>query len=453
MIIGIFMWLDFVKKDDPETFGLIAGELGRQRNGLEMIPSENFTSLAVMQAVGSVLTNKYSEGYPNRRYYGGNEFIDRIEKLAIDRAKALFGVPHANVQPYSGSPANLAVYLALCKPGDTICGQGLMDGGHLTHGWKTSMTGQLFNSVQYGVNGEGYIDIDNMRKLVLENRPKLIWVGSTAYTRQFPFREIYEIADEVGAYVAADISHISGLVVGGEHESPVGHAHIVTTTTHKTLRGPRGAMIMVTQKGIEKDPDLPDKIDKTIFPGMQGGPHDHTTAGIAIALLEASRPEFREYAKQIVKNARALAEGLNRRGMKLVTGGTDNHMVLIDLTKFGKGKGVFAQDALDAVGITVNKNTVPHDQSSPFYPSGIRLGTPALTTRGMKEGEMDVIAGLIAGVIEEISGNELPEDKDSRMAYLKEFRGGIGKNWKLAEIRRDVMALSVKFPLYPDITV
>ncbi|MHB1829883.1 MAG: serine hydroxymethyltransferase [Candidatus Micrarchaeaceae archaeon] len=447
------MWLDSVKKDDPETFGLIVEELGRQRNGLEMIPSENFTSIAVMQAVGSVLTNKYSEGYPSRRYYGGNEFIDQIEKIAIDRAKALFGVPHANVQPYSGSPANLAVYLALCKPGDIICGQGLTDGGHLTHGWKTSMTGQLFKSVQYGVNEEGYIDMDNMRKIVLENKPKLIWVGSTAYTRPFPFRETYEIANEVGAYVAADISHISGLVVGGAHESPVNYAHVVTTTTHKTLRGPRGAMIMVTQKGIEKDPDLPDKIDKTIFPGMQGGPHDHTTAGIAIALLEASRPEFREYAKQIVKNAQALAEGLNKRGMKLVTGGTDNHMVLVDLTKFGKGKGVFAQDALDVVGITVNKNTVPRDPSSPFYPSGIRLGTPALTTRGMKEGEMDVISGFIVEVIEEVKGNELPEDKEARTAYLRDFREGIRENERLAAIRRSVIELSGRFPLYPEITV
>ncbi len=446
------MWLDSVREDDPETFGLIVEELGRQRNGLEMIPSENFTSIAVMQAVGSVLTNKYSEGYPNRRYYGGNEFIDRVETLAVNRAKALFGVPHANVQPYSGSPANLAVYLALCKPGDVICGQGLTDGGHLTHGWKTSVTGQIFKSVQYGVNEEGYIDIDSMRKIVLENRPKLIWVGSTAYTRPFPFRETYEIAGEVGAYVAADISHISGLVAGGVHESPVNYAHIVTTTTHKTLRGPRGAIIMVTHKGIEKDHDLPDKIDKTVFPGMQGGPHDNTTAGIAVALLEASRPEFGEYARQVVKNAQALAEGLNKRGMKLVTGGTDNHMLLVDLTKFGKGKGVFAQYALDAVGITVNKNTVPKDQSSPFYPSGIRLGTPALTTRGMKEEEMEVIAGFIAEVINEVKGNELPEDKESRVAYLKEFREGIGKNSKLAEIRESVVRLSSRFPLYPELT-
>lgn len=451
-MVGDFVWYDKIAKADPEILASIKGELRRQRDGLEMIPSENFTSEAVMQASGSILTNKYSEGYAGRRYYGGNEFIDQVERTAVERAKKLFGVPYVNVQPYSGSPANFEVYLAVCKPGDVICGQGLTDGGHLTHGWKTSATGQLFKSVQYGVNAEGYIDLDGMRRMIRENRPKLVWAGATAYTRSFPFREIFEVANEVGAYVAADISHISGLVVGGVHESPVDYSHIITTTTHKTLRGPRGAMIMVTQKGLEKDPELAEKIDKSVFPGMQGGPHDHTTAGIAIALLEASKQEFKEYARQVVKNAKALAEGLNGKGLKLVTGGTDNHMVLIDLTPFGKGKGVFAQDALDVVGITVNKNTIPHEPASPFYPSGLRLGTPALTTRGMKEQEMRTIAGLIADVIDEVKGNELPEDKEERLAYLRKYKEDIKTNPKLLAKREAVLELCSRFPLYPEIS-
>ncbi len=446
------MWFDMIAKGDPEIFELVKKEVGRQRNGLEMIPSENFASSAVMQAVGSVLTNKYSEGYPGRRYYGGNEFIDGIERTAVERAKKLFGVPYVNVQPYSGSPANLEVYLALCKPGDVVCGQSLTEGGHLTHGWKTSVTGMIFKSVQYGVKADGYVDTEGMRKIILENRPKLVWVGASAYSRAFPFKEVWEAANEVGAYVAADIAHIAGLIVGGVHESPVNYSHIITTTTHKTLRGPRGAMIMVTQKGIEKDPDLPEKMDKIVFPGMQGGPHDHTTAGIAVALLEASRPEFREYAQQIVRNARALAEGLKGRGIKLVTDGTDNHIVLMDLTPFGKGRGVFVQDALDAVGITVNKNTIPKEPSSPFYPSGIRLGTPALTTRGMKEAEMSAIAGLIADVVEEVKGNELPDDKAERAVRLKKFKEGLKSNERLAVIRNSVLELCGRFPLYPEIS-
>lgn len=445
------MWYDKVNETDPEMMKFLREELARQRDGLEMIPSENFTSLAVMQASGSVLTNKYSEGYPGKRYYGGNQVIDKVERLAVERAKKLFGVPYVNVQPYSGSPANMEVYLAVCKPGDTIVGQSLYSGGHLTHGFKTSQTGMIFNSIQYGVREDGYMDLDGARKIILENRPKLVWVGCSAYTRPFPFKELAEMADEVGAYLAADIAHVAGLVVGGAHESPVKYAHIITTTTHKTLRGPRGAMIMVTDKGIAKDPELPEKIDKTVFPGLQGGPHDHTTAGIAIALLEASKPEFRNYAAQIVKNAKALAEGLSARNIKLVTGGTDNHIVLIDLTPFGKGKGVFVQDALDSVGITVNKNTIPNEPASPFYPSGIRLGTPALTTRGMKEPEMKLTADMIADVIDYVKGNELPEDKDARVAYLKKFRESLVNDSKLAGIRERVVDVCKKFPLYPDL--
>lgn len=445
--------LDNIRKVDPGLFEQIKLELNRQRTGLEMIPSENFTSIAVMEASGSILTNKYSEGYPGKRYYGGNQFIDKIENIAIDRAKKLFGVPYVNVQPYSGSPANLAVYMAICKPSDKIMGLNLSDGGHLTHGWKASVTGQIFESIPYHVKEDGYIDIEEVRRLAEKNRPKLIWIGATAYSRQLPFKEFAKIADDVGAYLAADISHIAGLVVAGAHESPIDYVHIVTTTTHKTLRGPRGAMIMITGKGIKKDPELQDKIDKIIIPGMQGGPHDHTTAGIAIALLEASRPEFREYGKQIVKNAQALAKRLQENGMKVVSGGTDNHLLLLDLTSIGKGTGVFVQEALDKAGITVNKNAVPKDTSSMFYPSGIRLGTPALTTRGMKEKEMIQIADMITKIANWSSRYKLPDDKDERNKLLKEFRGVIGTDKTIEELRNEVVELCSKFPLYPDLMI
>ena len=444
-----FNGLAILKKTDPEIYEAIKNELKRQREHLEMIPSENFTSIAVMQANGSVLTNKYSEGYPGKRYYGGNQFIDVVENLARDRAKKLFGVPHVNVQPYSGSPANFAVYTAVCKPGDTIMGMNLTDGGHLTHGWSTSATGQYFKSVPYHVKPDGYIDIDEARRLARENKPKLIWIGATAYTRPLPFKEFAEIADEVGAYLAADISHIAGLVVSGQHESPVPYVHIVMTTTHKTLRGPRGAMIMVTERGLKKDPELADKIDKAVFPGLQGGPHDNAVGGIAIAMKEASTPEFKNYGAQIVKNAKALAEELTRRGLRLVTGGTDNHMILMDLTPFGKGKGVFVQDGLDAAGIVCNKNTIPQDPSSPFYPSGVRMGTPALTTRGMKEQEMREIADIIADVVDAVKGYELPDDKEKRAEVLKRFREEVKVNPRVVDAKRRTLALAQRFPLYP----
>lgn len=445
------MALEHVQSSDGELFGYIKSELGRQRNGLEMIPSENFPSLAVLEACGSVLNNKYSEGYPAKRYYGGNQFIDKVESLAISRAKSLFNVPHANVQPYSGSPANLAVYLSVCKPGDTIMGLSLPDGGHLTHGWSTSASGMIFNSVQYHLKPDGTTDIEGARKLALENKPKLIWVGATAYPRALPFKEFAAIADEVGAYLAADISHVAGLVAAGAHESPVDYAHIVTTTTHKTLRGPRGAIIMVTNKGLKKDPELASKIDKMIFPGLQGGPHQHQTAGIAIALMEAAKPEFKDYATQIVKNSKALADQLMKNGIKLVSNGSENHLILIDLTPFGKGKGVFVQTALDEANITTNKNTIPNEPNSAFYPSGLRLGTPAITTRGMKEVEMVQIADLITRVIKEVSTNELPEDKDERVAYLKKFREEIKTNRNLSAVRDSVLKICEKFPLYPDL--
>jgi len=413
-----------------------------------MIPSENYVHPVVLEAMGSVLTNKYSEGYPGKRYYGGNEVIDMIERLAIERAKQAFGVPHVNVQPYSGSPANFAVYVALCKPGDAIMGLNLPDGGHLTHGWKASVTGQYFRSVPYHVKSDGYIDLDEVKKLAEENKPKIIWIGATAYVREFPFEEFGEIADSVGSYLIADIAHISGLVIAGAHKSPVPYAHIITTTTHKTLRGPRGAMIMVTEKGLKKDPELADKIDRAIFPGTQGGPHDHTTAAIAAALGLALKPEFKEYGHQIVRNTKALAQSLMENEIKLVTNGTDNHMALIDLTSFGKGKGIFVQEALDLAGITVNKNAIPGEPSSPFYPSGIRLGTPPLTSRGMKESEMKIIGTWIAKIIHEVKDYELPEGKDARTEAIKKFREEIQKNEVIKKIRQEVIELCKKFPLY-----
>ena len=437
--------------DDTEIFDALDRELKRQREALEMIPSENFVSIPVMRALGSVLTNKYSEGYPGKRYYGGNQFIDTIERLAVERAKALFKVPHANVQPYSGSPANLAVYLSICKPGDVIMGQELTSGGHLTHGWKSSATGQLFNSVQYHVNRDGYIDIEEVRSLAERNRPKLIWVGSTAYSREFPFKELSEISDSVGAYLAADISHIAGLVVAGVHTSPVPYAHIITATTHKTLRGPRGAIIMVTERGLEKDPELGDKIDRMVFPGLQGGPHDNAMAGIAIALHEASTKEFREYAERIVSNSRKLASTLTKKGIKVVSGGTDNHMMVLDLTPYGRGKGVFVQEALEQAGIIVNKNTVPDDPSSPFYPSGIRIGTPALTTRGMGATEMEEIGNMIEETIMLVKNEELPNLSEERKAYIQEFRGRIKGAREISRIKEQVSALCRRFPLYEEL--
>ena len=436
-----------LEREDPEIAGLIAKESLRQKEGLEMIPSENYVSSAVLEAMGSILTNKYSEGYPHKRYYGGNQYIDEVENLARDRAKALFGVPHANVQPYSGSPANLAVYLATCKPGDTIMGLNLTDGGHLTHGWKVSATAMFYNSVPYHVRADGRMDIDEVRKLAHEHKPKLIWAGATAYSYQYEFDVFAEIADEVGAYFAADIAHVIGLVVGGVHSNPVPHAHIVTSTTHKTLRGPRAGLIMVTDRGLAKDPELADKIDRAIFPGLQGGPHEHTIAGIATALKEAATPEFKVYAAQIVKNAKALAASLIAAGTHLVGGGSENHLLLMDLTSFGPGRGVFIEKALDAAGITVNKNTIPKDPSSPFYPSGIRLGTPALTTRGMKEAEMEKIGKLIGRIVAEFGPTELPEDKAARTKAVADFVAGLESHQVVKEVHAAVKDLTMRFPV------
>jgi glycine hydroxymethyltransferase len=374
-----------VQSDDPEIAELIEAEARRQHEKARLIPSENYVSLAVLEASGSVLTNKYSEGYPGRRYYEGQQFIDPIETIAQDRAKALFGVDHANVQPYSGSPANLAVYLAFAQPGDTIMGMALPMGGHLTHGWSVSATGKWFKPVRYGVRPEtGRVDLDEVRDLALKERPKIIFCGGTAIPRTIDFPAFAAIAAEAGAVLIADIAHIAGLIAGGAHPSPVGHAQVITTTTHKTLRGPRGAMIM-------SDAEHASAVDKAVFPGLQGGPHNHTTAGIAVALREAARDDFRDYAHQIVKNAVALAGALSERGYDLVSGGTDNHLILIDLTSKGIG-GKPAAQALDRAGIETNYNTVPFDQRKPFDPSGLRIGTPAITTRGLREEHMTALA-------------------------------------------------------------
>jgi len=379
-------------KKDPQIAKLIILETERQKTSLEMIPSENHCSPAVREASGSILTDKYAEGYPGKRYYSGLEFYDQLETLCQERAKKLFKVPHVNVQPYSGSPANQAVYLAVCEPGDTVTGMALPMGGHLTHGWKVNFSAKFFNSVQYGVDEKtNLINYAEVEKVVKEAKPKLMWVGATAYPRIFDWGKLGKIADSVGAYLAADIAHIAGLVASGAHPSPVPYVHIVTTTTHKTLRGPRGGMIMVTEKGLKKDPDLAKKIDKAIFPGLQGGPHMNSVAAIAVCLKEALTPAFKKYGKQVVKNAKALATALKSHGFKLVTDGTDNHLILIDL----RNKNISGGDAatrLEAAGITINKNTIPYDPNPPFKPSGIRLGTPAITSRGMKEKEMKQIA-------------------------------------------------------------
>ena len=373
---------------DPEVAALVSDEIERQSTTICLIPSENYVSRAVLEAMGSVFTNKYSEGYAGRRYYEGQQVVDRLEPLAVERAKRLFGVEHANVQPYSGSPANLAVYLAFCQPGDSVMGMALPMGGHLTHGWGVSVTGKWFRAVQYGVRREtGRVDLDEVRELARSERPKVLFCGGTAIPRTIDFAGFAEVAREVEAILVADIAHIAGLVVGGAHPSPVGHAEVLSTTTHKTLRGPRGAMLM---SGAEHASAL----DRAVFPGLQGGPHNHTTAAIAVALGEASRPEFFEYAQRVVENAKSLAQGLLERGFDLVSGGTDNHLLLVDLTSKGV-TGKDAAQALDRARITLNYNTVPFDPRKPFDPSGIRLGTPAVTTRGMTETEMEAIARWI----------------------------------------------------------
>ncbi|MBT2480287.1 serine hydroxymethyltransferase [Streptomyces sp. ISL-94] len=403
---------------DPELASFVAAEEVLQAETLRLIPSENYVSAAVLEASGTVLQNKYSEGYPGRRYYEGQQNIDRVEALAIERAKGLFGVDHANVQPYSGSPANLAVYLAFAKPGDTVMGMALPMGGHLTHGWGVSATGSWFRGVQYGVQpGTGLIDYDAVRDLALAERPKLIFCGGTALPRTIDFAAFASIAEEAGSILVADVAHIAGLIAGGAHPSPVGHVDVVSTTTHKTLRGPRGAMLMCREEHAKA-------IDKAVFPGLQGGPHNQTTAGIAVALHEAAQPSFTAYAHAVVTNAKALAQALLARGFDLVSGGTDNHLILMDLTSRDV-PGKVAAKALDRAGIVVNYNTVPFDPRKPFDPSGIRIGTPSLTSRGLSADHMPVVADWIARAVDAAAKADEPA---------------------LAAIRAEVAALMSAFP-------
>lgn len=453
---------------DQKIYDFIEKEKDRQKEGIELIPSENYASSNVRQALSSHFVNKYSEGYPKKRYYGGNVYVDKVEILAQERAKKLFGVPHVNVQPYSGSPANLAVYLATCSPGDVVMGQALTAGGHLTHGHKVSATGIFYKSIQYslktqpspsrragpklktqrGKDKNDLFDYDEILNLAKKHKPKLIWVGATAYPLKFNYQKFAQAAHQVGAYLAADIAHVAGLIAGGAHPSPAPHAHIITTTTHKTLRGPRGAMIMVTEKGLKKDSDLAKKIDQAVFPGLQGGPHDNQTAAIAVSLYEASKPSFQKYAQQVVKNARALAQTLIEGGLTLVGGGTENHLILVNLIPtMGSGSGIFAEYALDQVGLTLNKNTVPDEPSSPYYPSGIRLGSPAATTRGMKESEMRFIGDTILKVLEKIKSYRLPRKKSNRAPYISNFKKKVVKHQAVKKLKKKVKEVSLKFPV------
>ena len=413
--------MSFLAKQDPNVKAVIDQELMRQRDKLEMIASENIVSQAVMEAQGSVLTNKYAEGYPGKRYYGGCEHVDVVETLAIERAKRLFGAEHANVQPHSGSQANFAVYFAMLKPGDTIVGMNLSHGGHLTHGSPVNVSGTYFNVVPYGVNAETQqIDYDEFRKIVLEAKPKLIIAGGSAYSRQIDFKKMADVAHEVGAIFMVDMAHFAGLVAAGLHPNPVEYADIVTTTTHKTLRGPRGGMILCKEEYAKA-------IDKAVFPGIQGGPLMHVIAAKAVALGEALQPEFKVYAEQVIKNAKVLAAELMAKGLTIVSGGTDTHVMLVDVRNTGL-TGKEAEHLLDEIGITANKNTIPFDPASPFVTSGVRLGTPALTTRGLKEDDMKKIADIIATVLQN------PEDTAKHQDAAKR-----------------VAALCEKYPLYPNL--
>ncbi|MCD6450146.1 MAG: serine hydroxymethyltransferase [Thermotogaceae bacterium] len=422
------MW-EHVKQTDPELYEILLGELKRQEYGIELIASENFASLAVIEAMGSVLTNKYAEGYPNKRYYGGCHWVDKAEDLARERAKKLFNAKYVNVQPHSGSQANMGVYLALLSPCDMLMGMSLTNGGHLTHGALVNFSGRIFRVIQYGVNEDGWIDYDQVYKLAKQYRPKLIVAGGSAYARIIDFKRFREIADEVGAYLMVDMAHFAGLVAAGIYPNPLEYAHVVTTTTHKTLRGPRGGMILTN------DEEIAQKIDKTIFPGIQGGPLMHVIAAKAVSFKEALTDKFKEYQKQIVKNAKALAEAMSKRGYHIVSGGTDSHLFLVDLSKskdeVKEVTGKAAEKALERAAITVNKNTVPGEKRSPFTTSGIRIGTPAVTTRGMKEEQMEEIAELIDRVLTSVQDKKgnLPEDVRK-------------------EVENKVRQLCERFPLY-----
>jgi glycine hydroxymethyltransferase len=440
------MNFDNLQNTDPLCFDLIQEETKRQESSLELIPSECTASLSVIEALGSPLTNKYSEWYARKRYYGWNEVIDKVELLAIERAKKAFpGVAHVNVQPYSGSPANMAILNALCEKDDTILGLALSQGGHLTHGHKVSATAKFFNAVQYGLTKDGYINLEEVEALAIEHKPKVIIVGFTAYSREFPFEAFAKIAKKVWAYLVGDISHISWLVVSWVHTSPAPYCDVIMTTTHKTLKGPRWAMIMVTDKGLEKDELLSSKIDKSVFPGLQWGPHNHQTLAIAVALGEALTPKFHEMNAQIVRNARKLASELESKGFEIATGWTDNHLILASVWK---GRGWYIQEALDIAGITLNKNTVPNEPCSPFNPSGIRLGTPIMTQRGMKEEQMVMVADMMYRVSQTVEQFIYKNTKEERKSQLKEFREFIRNNEELKSIKIEVAELCSQFPIY-----
>ena len=418
MILEEELEVEKIQSQDPAVFEAMLAEKKRQQSNIELIASENFVSEAVMEAQGSVLTNKYAEGYPGKRYYGGCEHVDVVEDIARDRLKEIFGAEHANVQPHSGSQANMAVYMTALQPGDTILGMNLSHGGHLTHGSPVNFSGIQYNFIEYGVNKETeMIDYEEVRSIALEHKPKMIVAGASAYSRTIDFAKFREIADEIGAYLFVDMAHIAGLVAAGLHPNPVPHAHFVTSTTHKTLRGPRGGMILTTEEFAKK-------VDKTIFPGIQGGPLMHVIAAKAVAFGEALQPEFKEYQKQVVANAKTLADSLTEEGLRIVSGGTDNHVMLLDVTALGL-TGKVAEHVLDEVGITANKNTIPFDTSSPFITSGVRIGTPAVTSRGFAEQEMKEIASIIAKL--------LKNHEDASV---------------IAEAKERVQALTDKFPLY-----
>ena len=411
--------MKYIKDYDLEVYNAILEEEKRQEEGIELIASENFVSKAVMEAAGSVFTNKYAEGYPERRYYGGCMNADTVEQLAIDRLKKIFGAKFANVQPHSGSQANMGVYVSLLEAGDKILGMGLSSGGHLTHGYKVNFSGKNYIGIEYGLNPETeLLDYDEVRRLAVQEKPKIILAGASAYSRIIDFKKFREIADEVGAYLMVDMAHIAGLVAAGEHPNPMEYADIVTSTTHKTMRGPRGGIILTNNEEIAK------KIDKAIFPGIQGGPLMHIIAAKAVAFKEALSPEFKEYQKQVVKNAKAMADALVKGGLRIVSGGTDNHLMLVDLRPKGV-TGKMAEESLEKAGITCNKNAIPNDPEKPFVTSGVRLGTPAITARGMKEDEAVKVAEMIIKVLENVNDDQ-----------------------KIAEVKNEVLRLTEKFPLY-----
>ena len=413
--------MSYIERFDKEIYNAIIEEEKRQEEGIELIASENFVSKAVMEAAGSVFTNKYAEGYPEKRYYGGCRNADTVEKLAIERLKKLFGAKYANVQPHSGSQANMGVYIALLEPGDKILGMGLSSGGHLTHGYKINFSGKIYHGIEYGLNPETeMLDYDTIRKLALENKPKMIVAGASAYSRIIDFKKFREIADESGAYLMVDMAHIAGLVAAGEHPSPMEYADVVTSTTHKTLKGPRGGIILTNNEEIAQ------KVDRVVFPGIQGGPLMHIIAAKAVAFKEALSSEFKIYQKQVVKNARALSEELVKGGLRIVSGGTDNHLMLVDLRPKGV-TGKLAEEKLEEAGITCNKNAIPNDPEKPFITSGIRLGTPAITARGMKEEEAVKIGQMILKVLENINDSE-----------------------KIKEVKNEVLKLTERFPLYKE---